>query len=391
MLDLAQSAHAVIVGVEQYAGGSAWNLDGPVHDAVGYARRLLDGGLPPERITLLLSPLPRNTAAADGLGTGYRRATRDTVHEVLFRELPNCQGELFFLAWSGHGLVDARGGRRLLYADAVAEDLRSLDLDAALTAWRSDLIPSFPHQLWLVDACQVFADSAAVDGALRPDPVPLGRLRERPGQHAFFACAPGQSARNTATGGFGVFTSRALSLLDAGPHPDGRTAGPGAFAAALRDGVRATAAGDGRDQTPTYFWHAGPDGQGERWSHPRPTVPHPRGQGSPAGRPGPPAGAPALARPTREQRRRLLDILERMPAMAAPAGRSRLIRQLPAVIAVSVPQSGITRSALLDLIDTCVEFPGGLAELEAALDMVDSGTAALAEFRDALRELAEAR
>ncbi|MBQ1090754.1 caspase family protein [Streptomyces sp. B93] len=381
MLDISRSAHAVLVGVEQYAGGSDWRLDGPVRDAVGHARRLLAAGVPPERITLLLSPLPHNASKPRDLDPALdvRPATRDTVHEVLFRELPKSDGELFYLSWSGHGLLDAGGGRRLLYADAVPEDLRGLDLDAALAAWRSDLVPSFPRQLWLLDACQVFGDLRAERGTLVPDPVPTGQLRERPGQYAFFAAAPGQSARGTGTGEHGVFTSWVLRLLDErGDRGHAWLTDPDGFAAALRDGVgRPTPDGDG--QTPTYLWHTGPDGAHERRSGAAP-LPRPRTN-----------GANGLVRPTREQRRRLVRLLERIPAMTSPHDRSRLIRQLPPDLAVSVPQSDVTRFALLDLIDTCVDFPGGLDELHEALEMVDAGTTAFAEFGDAVRELGGGR
>ncbi|MGY0020343.1 effector-associated domain 2-containing protein [Streptomyces sp. cg35] len=367
MPDRIASTHAVIVGVERYDGGPGWDLDGPVRDAVGHARRLLAAGLPPERITLLLSPAPHNEHLAAEAGLGFRRAGREAVHQALFRELPSRSGDFFFLAWSGHGLVAADGHRRLLYADATERDIRSLDLDAALAAWRSDLVPSFPHQLWLLDACQLFADPARLDGALAPDPVPVRPLRERPGQHALFACAPGQSARGSRTGGPGVFTAAVHDLWDEGGGAGSWPADPRALADQVRERVAAqgTAA-----QTPTYFWHCGPQGQSEQWRRPAPA----------------PAGP---ARPARARRRELVLALERVPAMREPDARARVIRQLPPEIAASVPQSAITRPALLDLVDTCLEFPDGLDELCDALEMVDPGTLAYTEFSARARELTE--
>ncbi|GGR87621.1 hypothetical protein GCM10010252_28020 [Streptomyces aureoverticillatus] len=382
MRDLLRTAHAVVVGVERYAGGSAWNLDGPVRDALAYARRLLDAGLPPERLTLLASPLSANGAAVERSGLDHRPADRESVHRTLFRELPARSGEFFFLAWSGHGLVDPSGRRRLLYADAVPEDIRSLDLDATLSAWRSDLVPSFPRQLWLIDACQVFADPAGVGAALRPDPVPVGTLRERAGQYALFACAPGQTAREGGSAGTAPFTSHVLSLMDGiadgdadkGPLGGRWATDPRAVVEALRERVNAAAEAGDASQTPTYFWHSGPEGQSERWSRPSPP-PHA------------PGGAPA-AHPSREQRRRLLDTLQRVPAMVDPDTRASVIRQLPPDIAASVPRPAVTRFALLDLIDTCLSFPGGLDELLEALDMVDGGTTARAAFAAAVRDVA---
>lgn len=362
MPDRTPSTHAVIVGVERYDGGADWDLDGPVRDAVGHARRLLKAGVAPERITLLLSPAPHNEGLARATGLTVREAGREDVHRALFRELPRESGELLFLAWSGHGLVDTDGHRRLLYADATGHDLRSLDLDAALAAWRSDLVPAFPHQLWLLDACQLFADPARLDGALAPDPVPVRPLRERPGQHALFACAPGQSARGGRTGGPGVFTAAVHEVWDEEGSGGGWFADPRGFTERLRE--RVVARGGGA-QSPTYFWHSGPEGQGEQWRRP--------------------AGTGAA--PTRAERRELVVALERVPAMREPEARARVIRQLPSEIAASVPQSTITRPALLDLVDTCLEFPGGLDELCAALEMVDAGTRAYNEFSARAREL----
>jgi len=49
--------HAVVVGVEQYAAGSKWDLDGPASDACRIAGWLRDRGVPAEQISLHLSPL----------------------------------------------------------------------------------------------------------------------------------------------------------------------------------------------------------------------------------------------------------------------------------------------------------------------------------------------
>ncbi|MET9494766.1 hypothetical protein [Streptomyces sp. NPDC006552] len=366
MPDRISPTHAVIVGVERYDAGPAWDLDGPVRDAVGHTRRLLAAGVPPERITLLLSPTPDHERLAAEAGVPVRPAGREAVHQALFRELPAREGALFFLAWSGHGLVAADGHRRLLYADATGQDLRSLDLDAALAAWRSDLVPSFPHQLWLLDTCQLFADPSRLDGALAPDPVPVRPLRERPGQHALFACAPGQSARGGRTGGPGVFTGAVHDLWDE-TGPAGALADPRVLAERLRERIT----GRGRAvQSPTYFWHSGPEGQGERWRRPA-------------------AAAPGPGRVPREVRRELVRALERIPAMREPQTRAQVIRQLPPEIGAGVPQSPITRPALLDLVDTCLEFPGGLGELCEAMEMVDTGTRAYEDFSARARELTE--
>ena len=51
---------AVVIGVERYAIGRSWDLDGPALDAARFTRWLVDRGVGPERIHLLAAPLPQN-------------------------------------------------------------------------------------------------------------------------------------------------------------------------------------------------------------------------------------------------------------------------------------------------------------------------------------------
>lgn len=367
-----QNARALVVGVERYQGGSGWALDGPVQDALGYVRWLLEAGLPPDRITLLLSPLGRNADAVRSVGVPHRPGDRATVHDVLFRELPAAGGDFLLCAWSGHGLLDTDGRRRLLYEDAVPDDIRCLDLDAALTAYRSDLVPSFPAQLWLIDACQVHADPARVRGALRPDPVPAGRPRPRPGQHALFACGQGETARNEATARIGTFSTAALRQLReaSGWPPD-----PVSLTAALDGAFQELRLAGKAQQTPSYFWHSGPEGASERWARARPAAAPARAVAAA------PARAPRIAL---EQKKRLVNALENVPSMADPDSRAVVFTQLPAEILSSLPRSAVPRLQLLNLIDICVAFPGGLARLREAIGLADSGSLALQDLDRAL-------
>ena len=62
---------AVIVGVEQYAAGKPWGLDGPALDACRFAAWLTGRGVPADRITLLVSPLPENEGAVAEQSRGF--------------------------------------------------------------------------------------------------------------------------------------------------------------------------------------------------------------------------------------------------------------------------------------------------------------------------------
>ncbi|MFF8831913.1 hypothetical protein [Streptomyces sp. NPDC015131] len=370
---------ALVVGVESYEAGTAWDLDGPVRDALGHVAWLRELGLEPGDITLLLSPLTRNADLAAGAGLPYRPADRDTVHRVLARELAAERSDWLFVAWSGHGLVDADLARRLLFADAVQQDLRCLDVEAALALYRSDGAPGHPRQLWLLDACQTYAGTAGTAGALRPDPLPRATPRQHADQYALFACGPGETARNGLRSG--RFSAEALRLLRA--DPEARTS-PMRLADALR---RTTG-------TATSLWFDGDGGairtRGEAPSSPE-TPPLPEAPAGPAAGavPAPRRTPPRRRRLELADKRRLHDALHAVEVMRAPGSRDLVIRSLPDPIAGSVPRRAEARTEILGLVDTCVSFADGLTHLWEAVSVVDPGTAALDDLLDVLRDYPE--
>lgn len=345
---------AVLVAVEAYGTGSSWNLDGPVRDALAWRAWLLEQDVPAASITVLASPLPSNRSLLEAAGVEWQPADRERVHEVLFREVAAAADDWLFVAWSGHGLVDLEGQRRLVYADAIAADLRCLDLDGALAAFRSDVAPGHPRQLWLIDACQTFTDVTSVGHALRPDPVPRGRLRQVEGQHVLFACGPGQVTS-------GVFTAAALELLRV--HPEWRYDGA-PLAAALRERFRAHGPASG---VPTSLWSEG-GGNAVRTDVVR---------------------AAPRRRLELADHQRLLEALQAVPVMQDPGLRAVVISNLPLDICTSVPRNAVPRVEILQLIRTCVAFENGLWHLWSALSLVDAGTAALDDLEAVLKDYPE--
>ncbi|MGW4205749.1 effector-associated domain 2-containing protein [Streptomyces sp. NPDC004726] len=368
---------ALVVGVESYEAGSAWSLDGPVHDALGYAGWLRELGVREEALTLLLSPLERNRERVEKSGLRYRPADRDTVHRVLARELAEQRSDWLFVAWSGHGLIDGEHSRRLLFTDAVQRDLRCLDVEAALALYRSDGAPGHPRQLWLIDACQTYADPVATAGALRPDPLPRSTPRQQADQHVLFACGPGETTRNGVRSG--DFSAEALRLLREDPA---RRHSPGLLAEALRARLGKT----------TSLWFEG-DGEARRTrggASPGEANPGGANRGTGGRRP----AAPPPSRARRGQfgladMRRLHDALAAVGAMRTPESRSRVIGLLPDELAGSVARSGVMRLEILDLVETCLAFTDGLTHLWAAVSLVDPGTAALDDLLEVLREYPE--
>ncbi|MFE1438876.1 hypothetical protein [Streptomyces sp. NPDC058739] len=363
------AGRAVLVAVETYEAGSGWDLDGPVRDSLAYRAWLLELGLAPDSVTHLAAPLPGNRGLLEESGVRWRPADRENVHRALFRETAGTPGDWLCVAWSGHGLVGLDGHRRLLYVDAVPNDLRSLDLEDALAAFRSDLAPALPRQLWLVDACQTFADAATAGDALRPDPVPRGRLRPGHQQGVVFACGPGGTTLNrapgTAPGGgtgapsaSGAFSAAALHLLRTHPHLRHDAVELGR---ALRDRLRSASA------APTALWFEG-GGLAVRAEADRST---------------------SRRRLGIADHRRLYEALAAVPVMRDPGLRAAVIGRLPSALCASVPRSAVMRMEILELIDTCLLFENGLGHLWEAVALFDAGTVALDGLLSVLKDYPE--
>ncbi|WP_267242223.1 effector-associated domain 2-containing protein [Streptomyces sp. PR69] len=344
----ATGAAALIAGVESYAAGPSWDLDGPVRDALAYRDWLLSClGMAPQAVTLLLSPLPGSLRLVEDAGAVWRRADQECVRHAVFQELAAESSEWLFVAWSGRGLVDRDGRRRLLCADATEHAPRCLDLEAALAAFRPDAAPEHPRQLWLVDV-----HGQSPGGVPRPGPAHCGRPHATRGQQVLFAISPGGQRRPGGLGGprgpggttAGRFGAEAQRLLRA--HPEWRYDSR-QLADALRERFASamTASADVAA----------------------------------------PARASARPRLTLDDRRRLYEALAAVPVMQDPGLRAAVIDQLPPEIASSVPRSPVMRVEILELIGTCAAFEHGLRHLWEAVSLLDAGSLALADLERTLR------
>ncbi|MGW5847185.1 VMAP-C domain-containing protein [Streptomyces sp. NPDC055254] len=213
---------ALVAGVERYDISHRWNLRGPARDALRFARWLTGPGeVPAGNVRLLLSPLdgpealewPDSPAMA-ALRTAYRPATEENVKSALLDELPQCDGDLLWIFWAGHGYLGPRQELMLPCADARPGQIRHLNLDSALRWWRTDLVKQrrFPLQAALVDSCRVDAprDSRWNFGA-----IDYGGGNAVPGRRQFrlYASREGEAAQNDAERGAGRFTEALLGEL----------------------------------------------------------------------------------------------------------------------------------------------------------------------------------
>ncbi|MFC6016826.1 hypothetical protein ACFP2T_11485 [Plantactinospora solaniradicis] len=340
---------AVLVGVEEYAAGPAWRLDGPALDACRFARWLIGRGVPAERIELLVSPLPTNRSAVERSGLRTRHPDRATVDLVLHDEVRHgADDELLFVYWGGHGVIDSDESRRLFYADADSANRRNLHLDGLLQSLRTDRFPQ-RHQLVVVDACQNFAGQWRGTRALPADLPQIGTPRPGRDQHVLLAASPGERAGNVDARRTGAFSEVLLGELVAQqddrwpPNAETVAAGVSRRFAQLRS--------DGQTrQTPSYLWYHAPHGERR------------------IGVPGPvPRSA---ARLDLHGLKAISEALLAIDELLDPAVRRQVLLFLPRDIAVVTPTADDARAQVQHWIRTCARFPDGRDAFVAALEMV---------------------
>ncbi|MEU6315572.1 hypothetical protein [Streptomyces sp. NPDC047014] len=217
-----QRTFALVAGVERYDISHRWNLRGPARDALRFARWLTGPAqVPPGNLRLLLSPLDApdtldwsDSPAMAALRTACRPATEENVKAALLDELPQCDGDLLWIFWAGHGYLGPRQELMLPCADARPSQIRHLNLDSALRWWRTDLVKqrSFPLQAALVDSCRV---DAPRDARWNFGTTDYGGGISVPGRRQFrlYASREGEAAQNDAERGAGRFTEALLHEL----------------------------------------------------------------------------------------------------------------------------------------------------------------------------------
>jgi len=149
---------ALLVGIEKYKAGENWNLNGPAHDVIRMAQWLTKQNVPPENLTIFLSPLDNNQEtiekARELTGSEPATATKSNIQNELSRlQCDRESASLFLFYWGGHGWVTLEGERRLFYADARKDDERNLDFNDLLVSACSDSYRKMPRQLFIVDTC----------------------------------------------------------------------------------------------------------------------------------------------------------------------------------------------------------------------------------------------
>ncbi|MFI6373404.1 caspase family protein [Streptomyces sp. NPDC050546] len=352
--------HALVVGIEAYEAGDTWRLPGPARDAVRFWRLLRDAGVPGRQLRLHLAPLPSYDPHVP-----YGGADRATLRRVLVRELSPAQGDLLWVWWGGHGVLDRAGRLRLFCADAGVDDKVGIDLDSALARYAGDAVPGLREQMWIVDACETFEEDLAFREALPADALPVGRPDHVHRQTVLRAAGRGRAAANDPVRATGLFSDVLLGLLadraavlPAAPDPEELFPAVRARIAALRE--------EGR------------------------TLQHPeiRLQGPDRTETLPPAGPPAAPRPLAALQR-AVEALLAYPLMHDPDERQTVVAALnPRVTAVLRRHSSARTDVVNILGGLARRNPETLWDLFDAVVSVDDDPKMRAELEVAIGELA---
>jgi hypothetical protein len=206
-----EHTYALIVGIERYAAGPQWDLNGPLNDALAIRKWLLGSGVPAGQIHLHVSALEANQAKLNDLKVGHQEASDQALRKSIeiLKKIPPSQAELLFLFWAGHGLISAEH-QSLLLAHATDLDMACYRVDNLRTSFANDGCHGFAHQIFLFDTCRSFhrRPQAPPPGVELPSGAPITKS-----QFLFFASQEGQAATNLGQEQCGLFTKVLLGQL----------------------------------------------------------------------------------------------------------------------------------------------------------------------------------
>ncbi len=212
----AAQTFAVVVGVEKYAIGEKWNLDGPASDAIRFVQWLREKKeVPAKNIHLFLSPLDINRDLLQQVDVKPNLAEEHLLRKVLTNDLADAagRGKLLFLFWGGHGVIETDQDRRLFCGDATDNNKTVINLDSLLKMLRTKPWSGFVRQIGIVDACANYFEEMRHKISLPNPEFGTGPPSDQVEQSVLFAAAAGQLAKNQTTRKTGAFSECVLEAL----------------------------------------------------------------------------------------------------------------------------------------------------------------------------------
>ncbi|MET8244237.1 caspase family protein [Streptomyces sp. NPDC005202] len=357
--------HALIVGIETYAAGRSWDLPGPARDALALRRLLLSAGVPEANVRLHLAPLPSFAPDAP-----YACAAHATLRSTLVNGLPSARGDILWVWWGGHGVLDRAGHLRLFCADATTADKLGVDLESALARYRSDAVPGFTEQLWIVDACESFEEALAFREQLPANPLPVEHRSLAHRQTVLRAAGRGRIAVNDPVRATGLFSDILLGLLADRQSELPALPDPEELFSAVRVRIAALRAAGHTTQYPEIWLHS-----------PERTEILPSAEPA-AGRRPDVQGFPL------SPLKRVVDALMSYPLVADPVARQVMVAALSPRITGTLPRHPKARTDVTGVVSALARrHPEALRDLFEAVVSLDDDPRRQQELANALQEL----
>ncbi|MHC3464368.1 effector-associated domain 2-containing protein [Streptomyces flavovirens] len=353
---------ALVVGIERYEAGAAWDLPGPCRDALRFRDWLLGLGVPDSAVLLHLAPLPDSAPPAP-----YRPADHDSLRRALVTDVPALGKDALWVWWGGHGVLDTDEHLRLYTADATVADRRNIDVESARALYRTDVVAGLARQMWMADACRTFDEQHHFPQTLPREHLPMGRRVQAHEQTVMLAAGRGQRAANDPERRLGLFSDIVLEALPADPVPD-----PVPLLQDVEARMGALRAAGLTDQLPAYVLER------PGWTLTGPPAPS-----------APPAEAAPTPAPPGHPMLRLVEALLAYPLMRDRDERQALVNELPASVVSRMPRHTMPRTDLVGILRTLRPRPERLWELYDAVTLLDDDPVRAAELKSAVQDFAE--
>jgi hypothetical protein len=217
-----ERTYGLIVGIEKYQE-SNWNVKGggPVDDGFKFADWLCARGIPLANIHLCLSSLEENQQLLCKQYEQYisriHDASEKTINNLITDSLSQKSGDLLFIFWAGHGLINSERERKLFCADATKQNWQNIDFNSLLLMLGSDAFQIRNH-ICIIDACANYI----LESTGRPTNLG-GRIfnsdKPRTDSQLFvlFATREGEKAKVSAEEKTGYFSQAVREALEKAP------------------------------------------------------------------------------------------------------------------------------------------------------------------------------
>ena len=262
-----EKTYALVVGIEQYEE-SSWNVKGggPVNDAIKFAHWLDRYKVPKENIRLCLSPLNEISDLIETLGITVEAATESNLSDIIENFLSQEKGDLLFIFWAGHGLIDSERKRRLLCSDSTEKNWRNIDFNSLLVLLASNSFEIRNH-ICLIDACANYIAKSPKN--IKGKQFNCGEPKKDTNRFVLLATREGERAKVKTEEQTGYFSQAVREALET-ELPEFWPPNMEAIAKKVKKQFKSS----DKKQLPTYFYRQSWDGNREE-VHPNPfDIPH---------------------------------------------------------------------------------------------------------------------